>query len=677
MREKRKVRIRLPCLSACLLMVAALAVPVRPAVAQDPDTDPSTAADTFEIDEIVVTATRVPSHRRSLPTPVTVLTGAELRANGVRTLAQALRQVPGAVVARAGPEGAQTSLFLRGAESDYVKVLIDGVPVNDPGGAVDFAALSTHQIERIEVVRGPVSVLYGSDAVAGVVQVFTRRGEAAPRWSARVTGGRGERRHVDGGYGVAEGEVTVSGRADDIAYAVGAGHSRNGGLYPFNSQHALTDGAIRLGWSRSAFNLAVSTRLNDSESHFPTDGAGALVDRNARIERRLWTTSVDGGWRLSDRVEADLRLGLTTRRQGTIDPVDGPADTTGTFASENVWDMARRSVDARVNVTFSRAVLTGGFALERAEADTRYRSESEFGPYAAAAEYDRTNRGYYAQVLGEPIAGLDLTLGGRIDDNETYGTFATYRAGASVEPVHGTRLRAAIGLGFREPSFAENFGSGFGDTGNARLDPERSRSIEAGVQQRITPDARVQVTAFDQRFRDLIQYTFSPPSEGDPNYFNVGAARSRGVELEVEVEAGRAGLDASYTWLETDVLDPGLATDASFVEGQPLLRRPRHSGSLMGRYALPDGVISITATAVGEREDLDFSAGFPAPRVTLPAYALLDVAAEHRLPLGVKPRASVLARVENLFDARFQAIRGFPAPGRVVRLGIRLGNGPG
>ena len=172
--------------------------PAADTIRADTTAAAQTSADTFALPGIVVTATRVPLTREAVPTPVTVWTREELQERGIHSVAEALAAIPAATVARAGSRGAQTSLFLRGGESDYVKVLIDGVAVNDPGGAFDYADLSTDQVERIEVVRGPVSVLYGSDAVSGVVQIFTRRAAGAPtittcptRWAGPGPGRRG------------------------------------------------------------------------------------------------------------------------------------------------------------------------------------------------------------------------------------------------------------------------------------------------------------------------------------------------------------------------------------------------------------------------------------------------------------------------------------------------------
>lgn len=671
-----------------------------PASGQDPDSarhaDAITVPDTVALPGIVVTATRVPLAREALPTPVTVWTGAELRDRGIRTVAEALEHVPSVTIARAGSPGAQTSLFLRGGESDYVKVLVDGVAVNDPGGAFDFADLGTDQVERIEVVRGPVSVLYGSDAVAGVVQVFTRRGSGAPAVTARVAGGRGQERggsgaggdadgsaggsgsgglsSAPGTYGLMDAEATVTGSTGDIAYTVGGSRSWSDGLYPTNNTRGRSTGTARLAWAPTAgTELAITTRYTDSRSHFPTDGTGALVDENARLDRRMWVTSAAVGFRPHDRLDARVRAGLTSRDQSSIDERDGPADTLGVYASELAWELRRRTVDARVDwdvpAPLARALLSAGVAWEGAEAATSYDARSAFGPTTAEADHTRSARGYYLQLLAEPVNRLHMTLGGRLDDSDTYGAFETYRLGLATEPVAGTRLRAALGRGFKEPSFDQVFGSGFGDTGNPALEPERSRSWEAGLEQEIGPVAVV-ATWFDQRFEQLVQYTFSPPSEGAPNYFNVGAARARGVELEGRAAAGRVSVRSSYTYLDTEVLDPGLATDAGFVQGEALLRRPTHAGALTGRLALDAGSVALTVRAVGDREDLDF-AQFPAARVTLPGYATLDISAEHDLPLR-GPALRVLVRIENALDAEYQSIAGFPGTGRVVRLGVRI-----
>ncbi|HUG40265.1 MAG TPA: TonB-dependent receptor [Longimicrobiales bacterium] len=676
MKTGRPTRPR-PAPAAALLFAPLLLLGAPVASAAQETAGPDEARqDTFALPQIVVTATRVPLHRDALPTPVTVLTGRELRERGIRTVAQALRDVPGAAVVRSGSHGAQTSLFLRGGESDYVKVLVDGVPVNEPGGAIDFADLSTDQVERIEVVRGPVSVLYGTDAVAGVVQIFTRRGRGAPSLAVTATGARGERPAADDGYGALDAEATLSGSAGPIAYTVGGGRFWTDGSYPFNNERSLSVGTARVAWIPGpATELAVTTRYAASESHFPTDGAGNLVDENAFLDRRMWTAALEAGRRLTDRIDARVQAGLASRVQDAVDRPDGAADTSGVYASELATAVDRRTLDARLSAELPHAILTAGVALDWSEGATSYASESEWGPAAAEAEYGRANRGYYAQLLANPMRPLNITVGGRIDDNDTFGGFETFRVGAAYELPWRTRLRAAIGRGFREPTFGESFGSGFGDRGNAALLPERSLSREVGVEHGVGASVRLGATWFHQRFEDLIQFTFTTTGPDAPNYFNVGAARAEGVELTAEAGLHRLTVSAGYTWLDTRVLDPGLATDASFVQGRPLLRRPAHSGSLAARYRLDRGVLGLTMSLVGEREDVDFGAAFPFPRVTLPPYATVDLAAEHALPWVEGQAVKGVLRVENLTGAEYEGVRGFPAPGRLLHVGVRVVTG--
>lgn len=637
----------------------------------------STPTDTIHLPGLVVTATRVPVQLEALPTPVTVMAGRELRERGIRTVAEALRTVASAAVIQAGPRGGQTSLFLRGGQSGYVKVLVDGVAVNDPGGSIDLADLTTDQVERIEVVRGPASVLYGSDAVAGVVQIFTRRGLGGPAPSLAITGGVGERRHGDGRYGALDASGTVTGSAGALGYMIGGGRSWNDGLYTFNSDRRIDVLNGRVDWvDRPGTDLSVTVRLSDSDTGFPTDGSGNLVDENARLERQSLTAGLQGARKLGDRVVARVQLGLLDRDQLALDEPDGPADTLGVYASRLQSSVRRLSADARVDVDLPRTVASVGVGLQDQRGSSSYRSASEWGPAQAEAHFQRRNRGYYAQLLSEPVPDLHLTAGARLDDNEVFGLFETYRLGLSYS-LGPARLRGALGRAFREPTFAESFGSGFGDRGNPDLVPERTDSWEVGADARLTGLLRVGATWFDQQFNDLIQFTFAPDDPDDPNYFNVGAAAARGLELTADVTFGDLALGGSYTLLTTRVLDPGLATDVGFVQGEPLLRRPAHTAAVTGQYRSRDGMLGFALNRVGEREDLDFGAGFPASRVTLPAHTTMDLSAEHRLPLAAGPAWHLLLRVENLLDAEYQAIRGFPAPGRLISIGMRLGAGQG
>lgn len=653
-----------------LAFVAALApasaLTPEPALAQEPQ-------DTVALGELVVTATRVAVPLATVPAAVTVVRGEELRARGVAHVLDAIRALPGISVVQSGSHGATTSLFVRGGESDYVQVLVDGVPINEPGGRADLANLSTANIERIEVVRGPASVLYGSDAVSGVIQIFTKEGRGRPRASATVRGGS---------RGTIEYGADISGAAGPASYSFSASRFQTDGIYDFNNEYRNDALSGRIRFEPDARTDATLTvRYGSGEFHYPTDSGGEVVDRNAyQLEDRL-TLGFEAARRLTDRLELRLLLSLSDLEAGTRDAQDDETDTSGTYAYFADTETRRRSVDLRANYGLGTpVVLTAGVEFEDQETKSRNEYESEWGPGGDSFSAERANRGAYAQALIQPTSTLALTLGARVDDNDAFGTFGTYRAGVAYRPAQETKLRAGVGTAFKEPTFFENFATGL-VRGNPDLRPERSLSWEVGLEQSFARGRfLIAATYFDQRFRDMIQYRSVPFGSTEPNYENVVEANARGAELELRA-APAAALTASlaYTYLDTEAVDAGYATgpDAEYVEGRPLLRRPTHSARLDLRYAPADrGAIDLSIRYVGERDDLDFAV-FPTRRITLPAYTVADLGAEIALIRADarRPDVAALLRVENVFDREYEEIVHFPARRRTIVAGLRVGGG--
>jgi vitamin B12 transporter len=630
------------------------------AAAQEP---PDSAA----LPPIVVTATRVPVRADRVSGRVTVLSGDELRAAGFVSVAEALDGVAGLTVVQTGGVGSATSLFVRGGESDYVKVLLDGVPVNEPGGAYDFAHLTLDNVERLEIVRGPVSVLYGSDAVAGVVQVFTREG--APRAHARTRGGT---------YGTLEAEAELAGGDETASYAVAGGWRRTDGLYDLNSGYDNTTFSGRLRVAPLAGTwAAVTLRSTNATFRYPTDGAGNVVDANQRQLTRQTTLGLDLGRRLGTRVAARLALHSQVIGGGLDDPPDGSGDTLGVYAFRSQRDLDRHGVEAWLDWTMTHgATLTGGGAYEHQRDRSTSEVQSAFGPFTDVSDADRRNWAAFAQASLDrgPVA---VTAGGRLDRNQRFGTFLTWRLGASWRGPAGLRAFASAGAAFKEPTFFEQLGGSF-VIGNPDLTPERAISWEAGLEQ-WAGQGRLRVAAawFGQRFRDLIQYSATPVAPDGVNYVNVAAANADGLELEGELTA-MPGLrfSAEYTYLRTRVTDAGVlpADDAAFRAGERLLRRPTHAWA--GRARFGRGPVALVGAVrwTGHRADADFSS-FPATRVELPAYTLVDLGAELEIlaPRGARPGASVELHVRNLFDVTYEEAYGFRAPGRVIVAGVRIG----
>lgn len=622
--------------------------------------------------DIVVTATRWPTSREAVAARVTVLDGAALRAQGFTQLADALRQVPGLDVVQTGSFGGQTSVFVRGGESDYVQVLLDGVPLNQPGGAVDFADLSLENVERVEIVRGPTSVLYGSDAVSGVIQIFTRRGRGPMQAEAAARAGT---------FGTVEAEASVLGGGPAVGYSLTARRFTTDGILPFNNDYRNASVSGRLHAApdeRTEVDLSV--RYRDTRFHFPTDGAGNLVDRNAFRLGTMTALGVEIGRRFSERVEGRLHVRSNVVNDGLDDRPDDPADTVGFFGARSQVDLRRQGVDGRVLVALPAVGhLTLGAAAERQQERSLRQDFSQFGTFVGGTDsaVSRFNHAWYAQLLVDrgPVA---LNAGARVDVNQEFGTFPTVRGGVTYRAPTGTRLYASAGTAFKEPTFFENFG-GASAAGNPDLEPERSFSLDGGVEQTLLGGRFVvAVTGFRQRFRDLIDFTFAPANPGDPNFFNIAAASADGVELEVHAEpAVGLVLSGGYTYLRTEVTDSGFdgGAGSAFGAGRRLLRRPEVRARLEARYrAFGRATLGAAVRHVSSRPDLDFST-FPFARATLPAYTLLDLSAAVTVlrARSVRPGLILTGRVENVFDETYQQAFGFPARGRMVLVGGRVG----
>lgn len=656
---------------APLALVAGLAVVPRASLAGQ-----QLAPDTLRLPELVSTGTRLPVGDGGRIWSEGAITAEEIEARTLRFVLDGLRDQPGAALVQGGSFGSQASLFLRGGNSDYTKVLVDGVPLNQPGGLFNFANLTTDNIERIEVLRGPAGVLYGSDAMTGVVQLFTRRGAGRPHVTASALGGT---------FGTSQLDATLAGGSEALGYSASIGRVGSNGVYDFNNDYRNTVASGRLDLRPAdGTHLAATGRYADGRYEFPTDFAGVPVDSNQVNTDANLTFGLDASQRVSRTVEARLLLASNDGRFGFEDRPDGSSDSTGFgFAGRQQGRSARRSVDARAVVrALPGLALTAGAVYEREseELESSFTSDFGDGPFTDATRYDesRGTLAGYVQGIAELPAGLSASVGLRLDDNSAFGSFTTWRAGAAWSVARSTRLRGSAGTAFKAPKFRELFIEVPFEVGNPDLRPERSTTWEVGVEQGVAGErVRLGLTWFSSRFRDLIQYSlvdFEDPAV--PTYYNLGAADARGIEAEVSARLP-AGImvAAQYTWLDTEVTDAGASLSPVFETGAALLRRPTHSGRLRvtGRPTARLG-LGANVNVVGERDDVDFGTS-PAERVALPAYVLVEATADLVVvPRGAgRPGVDVLVRVENLLDAGYLATVGFPGRGRTFLAGARLG----
>lgn len=604
-------------------------------------------------------------------TAVNVITGEELRRTQVRTVGEALRGAPGISVSRTGGASGLTVVRMRGGEANHTLVLIDGVQANDATtGAFDFSDLSTDNIERIEIIRGPQSGLYGSNALSGVINVMTRGGRGPLELQVRAevgsfdTGDAAVR--VSGGNERAWGSVSYHVRDSNGFDISPIGRERDGSrLATFAAR-----GGVRIF---DGVTLDFSLRKTDKYGERDTEGGpvGTLavqVDDNASFTNQTWLGAANLRW---DMLDGHLTHILRVTRNETR-----TVDTSTTFMSNNISEAVktgylttyRFETPALLNSTHA---ITG--LLER-------ESESflPLSDFADGIERDRSRIATAAEYKGTFFRRLDLAGNLRRDDNNAFADFTTWRTSASLRmPEIGLRPHASIGTGVKLPTMLELYGllPGF-FTPNPNLQPEESTGWDAGIELTLARGAFIlDVTYFEADLTNRINGLAPGPA------FTFTAVNLPGISQ-------RDGVEVAARWqIMPSLLLSGAYTHLHAVDadGADELRKPRHSAKADLTYLIDGGRGSVTVGAHynGLQDDqafriLAYSFGSPvtaAERVTLDDYVLISAAATYKLQPGVE----IYGRVENVFDANYQEIFGFNSAGVAAYGGVRLtfgGEGP-
>jgi vitamin B12 transporter len=615
-----------------------------PAFAQDADAD-----------ELIVTATRAAGGvpRASLGASVTTLGADDLKERQVRSLADALRDVPGVAVSRAGPLGAATQVRLRGTEANHVLVLVDGIEVTDPFlGEYDFSSLQVDEHARIEVLRGPQSALYGSDAIGGVIHYLTQSGREAPGLSARVEGGS---------FGTAEFAARLAGVAGDVDYAVTGGAqdadgtpTARSGVRDIGASNRTLSG--RVGWQpgervalRGVLRVSrANADFNPQDFDFTSPTYGFVIDGDDRARTR----SVQG------LLAADFG--------GAGDRLHQTLSVQGVDASRDAWAAGSRqsgAVGRRVKGSYVATVDLPGTAVAQQltlAVDRENESFRNNGPFASPAQSERhslDNTGLVAQydgLIGEHT-GFGFAL--RRDANELFSDATTFRALAS-HSFGATRVRLAAGSGLKNPSPTELFGYDPATfVGNPALRPEKSRGWEVGAEQRMLDErALLGFTWAQARLTDEIYTRFSPSFVSSPDN-RAERSHQRSLEGYGRVRLGTQWrIDAAYTWLR--------AREA----GQEEVRRPPHSGSLNALWQTPAARLGLNLTVRfnGATDDFNFTASGP-PRVRLDSYTLVQVGGRYALT----PQIELYGRVDNVLAERYEDVYTYRMPGRGGFAGLR------
>jgi len=636
---------------------------------------------------VIVTAEPLPALEQNVAAPVDVITARDISDRQSFLLDDAIEPLPGVSVGQTGRMGGSTSLFLDGGNSDYTKVLVDGVPVNQPGGAVDLSPYTLDNIAKIEVVHGAESALYGSDAIAGVVQLFTARGTTStPELDLLAEGGN---------FYSARGSATLSGVAGPFDYLAGFARYDTGGQ-GVNDTFRDETFSGNFGWRFSGTD-SVRLTLRNNTTNAGIQGQilftppelnefNALHDFSAGLTADFSTGT---HWRhhiiISESYLRELSANPLSSYYLSPDPLNlctGMPLSPRAVPSAEFCDYTYSSfnqfnrVDATAQTTYigQKGSVTAGYFYE---VENGYLSD-------ISGHARRNNQAGYLEARYQFNERLTATAGVRAEDNANFGTRVVPRTGLSYVARKGdaalgaTRLHASYGLGIKEPSLDESFGTSLCFPGNPDLRPERSTSVHGGVDQYFASDRiHVSVDGFYNRFHDIISFgeiAIPPPVCGGfaGTYFNTDLARAAGTNVNVEAKPARwLRVTAGYAYDDSLVIKSPNATDPAEIPGNRLLRRPLNSGSLIltGNYRQCSltlaGYYSGTRTDSAFLTNLQTFVGVGPTRT--PPYARFDVTGSYALGHGVE----LFGRVQNLLDRQYQLILGFPALGREFRGGMK------
>jgi vitamin B12 transporter len=641
--------------------------------------DPSSTAETITIklrlatvaETVVVTATRTPVPTQAAGADVAILSGGQLEVMRPIEAADAVRFLPGAVVNSYGQPGALSSLFVRGGESTYNKVIVDGVAITEPGETFDFGTLPLAQADRLEFVRGAQSTLYGSDAMTSVVQVWTRNGSTpVPELRFGADGGN---------FGTANGYASLAGVYQRVDYNFfGDQFNTNGEGINNDYSDSLVGGNVGVALSD---DISVRARVRHSNSYTGLPGAWSfngdplvspLTIGDAHANTLLGSVEIDvaapSGWQHRF-TGSDYLYHYTD---------NSPEGNTYNFASLYDYDINHVAFEYQGDYSERTwAHSTFGYRIENETASFEY---PEFPP---ATSGQRLNQDAYLQQQ-VTLGRLSVIAGGRFVHSSAFGNTGVPRVALMLqafkggEVSSGTRLRFSYATAYMEPDFTETFVGLPYYVPNKGLLPVRTRAFEAGLQQNFLAGRWVlNATYFNNLFHDQIEYgTNTVEYMGNPpgtlgQFFNVQQSFAQGAELQIDGKIWKKlSLDAAYTYTSTEILENPLCTPTNpcfypYAPGDPLLRRPKHSGTMLLNYLGTRWSANLSGSFVGRRPDSDFVDDLVNHAA---GYARIDLGGWY----AINSRVTAYANVGNAFNAHYNEVVGYPALTANFRAGLRF-----
>jgi len=633
----------------------------------------ATAAET-----VVVSATRTPVAGEAAGADVDSLSGAELTTMQPVAANDAVRFLPGAVVNTAGQHGGLSSLFVLGGNSNYNKVLVDGVSVTEAGGTIDFGTLSLAQADRLEFLRGAQSTLYGSDAMSSVVQVWTRTGSTRiPELQFGADAGN---------YGTESGYASLAGARGRFDYNV-FGHQFNTSGSDPNDDYSNSLEGMNAGFAPSE---QVSLRLRVRHDNSVTGAPGAWNFNGHNVFNEFGTTYVLspdlGGRARQNNFLASLDLAVKTGPNwmqhftGFEFNLKTTNLDTGVSPENTPYGTINTPFEALVNINRAGFDYQGDY-LERSWAQTTvgYEFEDENGSvndpipalYASYGQGLRLNEAAYVQQA-LTLDRLNVIAGVRFVHNTTFGNVGVPRVALGFQALRGghifsgTRFNGSFATGIKEPRFEETFVSSQYQLPNPNLKAERNRALEAGFQQNLLSRFVLVANYFNNLFHDQIEFETINPTTFQGQYENLEKSLAHGAELGLQSRiTQRLSWNASYTYTSTQILQAPAGSFPPYAQGDPLLRRPRHSATTLLSYLASRWGGTLGGSFVGPRPDSDFD-GFNINHT--PGYFLLDLGGWYK----VNSHITIYANAENVLDHFYEEVTGYPSLRANFRAGMRF-----
>jgi len=611
--------------------------------------------------KITVTANRIEKSTQRVATSVTVITGEELGKFKNCTVYEAIQGIAGLNGVQSGPPGQTASVFIRGAGSSHTKIMLDGTELNDPidpNRSFDLSHLFVESIDRIEIIRGPQSTLYGSDAMAGVINIITRQEHGKPKFHLSSFGGS---------YETLQGMGEVSGSTGILEYSLGTSYFQTSGFSAASSSYE--GNTERDGYRNTTLSGKVGFHLKENmdlhfslkkiESKIDIDNSGGDYGDDPNNKGSYDLLFFQGGYHglfAKNRWESQINFSYADSLREYNNPSD-PQHPYSLDRSEYKSHILK--IDFQNNLFLYKSnSLTFGLDFYKEYGSSFYESQSFFGPYESVfPQKTASNTGVYLQDQINLDESFMAAVGARFDHHSRAGSSLTYR----IAPLYilkstGTKFKATLGTGFKAPSLYQLYAPGtpYGPVGNADLEPEKNLGWDAGVEQELFNNRLLlKATYFSNEFWGLIDFDYTK------GYINIGEASSKGAEFTLEsIPLKGMTLFASYTWCEA--LDDHTK--------QSLLRRPEHKASLKIYTDLSQKThLSLSMLYVGKRED-NFYQNYLTTRVTLPGYSLVNAS----LSYDLFKRSQLFLRFDNIFNSDYELIKGYAAPGFSMYGGLKL-----